>query len=173
MRALRDRTTAPLAALALLLALASPIRAANSEGRSQYEINATVSLESKSVVGTVSVVFTNRSDRTLHDAVVFLFPNRFRAQHGLTDLARPFVYPEEEFDDGSLVLSAIHDNGAETTYETIPGTEFGTALRVQISPLKPGDSRRLSMGFRTRVPHRFGSFGEYDHQLTLLGGWYP
>jgi len=186
MRAHRDRTSTPLAGLALLLlcllcilsilcilCLASPASAASSAGAAQYEIDATVSLESRSVVGTVSIVFTNHSDTTLRDAVIFLFPNRFSTQHGLTDLARPFVYPEEEFDDGSMVLSAIHDNGSDATYETIPGTDFGTAVRVQIAPLKPGDSRRLGMGFRTRIPHRFGDFGEYDQQLTLLGGWYP
>ena len=39
--------------------------------------------------------------------------------------------------------------------------------------LAPGATRRLTLRFRTDVPRRFGSFGEYDDQLTLIGGWYP
>jgi len=162
-----------LASALTLILLAVGSAAADQRPRPRYDVKANIGLESRYISGTVSVTFTNTSNRTIDEAVLFLFPNRFSAENELTDLNRQFVYPEEEFDSGSLELSTIDDAGQLASHEPIEDTSFGTAVRVAIAPLAPGESRRLGMGFRTRVPHRYGSFGEFAGQLTLLGGWYP
>ncbi len=172
---IRRRLSSP-ACFALTLGLiaicAVSAGATETTVRPQYDIKATVSLQPSTVYGTVSVQFTNHSDKTVRDAVIFLYPNRFSADK-LTDLARPFIHPEEEFDEGSLTISEVLDDGYPTTQEPVEGLRPGIAIRVRIAPLKPGQSRRLGLGFRTEIPHRFGGFGEFENQLTLLGGWHP
>lgn len=141
--------------------------------RPQYMIDASVSIEPAVVHGTVTIIFTNHSNETLRDAAVMLFPNRFSVENGLTDLARPMIHPEEDFDSGGMVISEVLDDGYSTTFDTDQSAPWGTAVRILITPLKPGATRRIRMRFRTDVPRRFGSFGEFENQLTLVGGWYP
>jgi len=170
---MEKHATRLLAFLCLTLACGGPAVAAPVADRAQYDIQATVSLEPASIVGVATVLFTNHSDETLRDAVVMLFPNRFSAENETTDLVRPMIHPKEEFDAGGMSLTEVLDDGYSTTYETAASATTGTAVRIAIAPLEPGASRRLRMRFHTTVPHRFGGFGEFERQLTLIGGWHP
>ncbi len=172
MRFRTNSLTVSLLTAGAILALRSSPAVAVSE-RPRYEIQASVSLEPAVIEGTTTISFTNHSSATLRDAVVFLFPNRFAQANQLNDLALPFVHPEKEFDAGSLTLIDVLDDGYATTYRPVDEVRSGSAVRIDIAPLKPGTSRRLRLRFRTRVPHRFGGFGEFERQVTLLGGWHP
>lgn len=160
-------------ALCLLAVGAGNAVAAPVVTRPQYEIEATISLDPAAIEGSVAVLFTNRSDQVLHEAAVMLFPNRFSEENEVNDLARPMIYPEEEFDPGGMTLLNVSDGGYPATFTEDPAGIPGTVVRVAIAPLEPGATRRLVMRFRTEVPHRFGGFGEFERQLTLVGGWYP
>ena len=164
------------ALLPLLIALPHAAGGAPVLLRPQYRIDAVVQLEAPQVEGTVTVTFTNFSERTLQEAVFLLFANRFSApDRNLDDFNRQLVYPEQEFHAGAMELLEVRDGGALTHAYPVPypGLPPSTFVQVPIADLPPGGSRTLTVHFRTQVPHRFGSFGEFEEQLTLLGGWYP
>ncbi len=167
-----------LLAAALLAAAAHPpaVGAAPILLRPQYRIDAAVRLEAPQVEGVATVAFTNSSPRTLQEAVFLLFANRFsEPDRNLDDFNRQLVYPEQEFHPGMMELIEIRDGAALTQAFpiSVPGLPPSAFVRVPIADLPPGASRTLTVRFRTLVPYRLGSFGEFEQQLTLLGGWYP
>src|SRR5512135_1069469 len=136
-------------AIAPLLTSPSEAHAATAP---QYRLRASVSLTAPQVDGTVEVAFTNTSGQTLHDAVFFLFPNRFSVPDaGVNDFNRPFIYPEEDFDPGGLRVLEAREGDALTTVETVPcaGLPDGTVARVPIAPLQPGAVRKITLRFQT------------------------
>ena len=144
--------------------------------RPQYRLQATVAPGKPQVEGVVEVGFTNTTARTLQEAVFFLFPNRFSTvDPRINDFYRQYLYPEKAFDPGGMQLLEVRDGGtlASAVPVSHPPLPPNTIVRVPIADLAPGATRRLTLRFRTDVPHRFGSFGEFEQQLTLIGGWYP
>lgn len=166
------------AALALaLLVVASAAPAAPVLLRPQYRVEATLEPTAPQLTGSVEVSFTNTSARTLDEAVFLLFANRFATAEAdrLDDFTRTLVYPAQVFDPGGLQVRDIHDGGRPTQAVALPvaGLPPETFVRVPIAPLAPGATRTLRLAFQTTVPHRYGTFGMVDGQLTLLGGWHP
>lgn len=165
-----------LALAAALLLAAVPAAAAPVLLRPQYTVTASLSAAAPHIEGTVAVAFTNRAPRPLAEAIFLLFANRFaEPDAGLDDFTRQLVYPDQEFDPGGLELLAVRDGGAPTSAAPLPvaGLPAGTFVRVPIAPLAPGETRLLTLDFRTTLPRRFGTFGVVDEQLTAVGGWYP
>jgi hypothetical protein len=150
--------------------------AAQSAFRPHFDLTASVVSRAAWIDGRLTVTFANPSRRTIEEAIFVLFPNRFSApDEGINDVTRPFVYPRMDFVSGSMELLDVHDGGSPVAAEPFqhPGVPNGCLLRVAIAPLAPGETRRLTARFRTRVPHRFGPFGAFEDQLTLIGGWHP
>jgi hypothetical protein len=168
--------TATLALVTLLRparVLAGPVQ---GELAPAYRLRASISLTAPQIDGTVEVAFTNTSARTLREAVFFLFPNRFSVPDaGVNDVNRQFIYPEQDFDAASMEVLEARDAEAVVPVEPLhqPGLPDGTVVRLAMAHLAPGMTRTISLRFRARVPHRFGSFGEFEQQLTMNGGWYP
>ncbi len=134
------------------------------------------SLTANRIEGTIAVSFANASNRVLNEAVFVLFANRFaEPDAGINDFNRQFVYPEQAFDPGRMEIRDVRLGDTVLPIETLhqPGVPDGSLVRVAMPPLPPGEVARLTLNFHTLVPHRFGSFGEFDQQLTLNGGWYP
>lgn len=167
----------------LVCLLASLAARAGAESPS-YRIDAAVTASPARVAGTVHLTFVNPTAAPLQEAVLLLQPNRFasvEADAAVDDFNRPYVYPEQEFDPGRIdvrVWEGDAEGGADSVLaqETVvaPHLCAGCAVRVRLpSPLAPAERCRLTLRFETVVPHRFGSFGEYDGQLTLVGGWHP
>jgi len=128
------------------------------------------------VDGTVHVSFTNGSRRTLEEAIFILFPNRFTfPDEGVNDFNRAYVYPEKDFDPGWMEILDARDAGRLVPVERVrhPNLPDGTVVRVRIARLLSGQTRTITLRFRTFVPYRFGTFGVFEDQLTLVGGWYP
>ena len=168
---------ASLLALFVCFALALPADAAE-QTLPLYRVNAHLSLEEPHVTGTVEVTFTNHSDATLTEAVFLLFPNRFAHpafDRAVNDFNRPYVYPSQDFDPGGMELVGVLEESfpARIDQRQLEESATGVVTRVAINPMKPGDSRTLTVRFRTRVPERFRSFGKFEDRLTLVGGWYP
>jgi len=150
--------------------------------RPHYRVRATVSLAEPQIDGVVDVTFTNESQQSVSEAVFVLFANRFAvAEAEINDFNRPFIYPEEDFNPGRIEIIEARDAEAMTVAELTalrltgeePQSLPNCLLRVQIAPLSPSRTRTISLRFRTTVPYRFGSFGRFEHQLTVNGGWYP
>jgi hypothetical protein len=165
------------AVLVMLLCVARAVSGDDAaEPATEYSIDVSVSLNSPHIEGRLEAAFVNTSDRVLNDAVFFLFPNRFAVpDEGINDFNRPFVYPEEEFVAGRLEITAARADGVPTTVTPLEerGLARGTAVRVAIPRLKPGARGTVTLRFHTVVPYRFGSFGRFEDQLTLTGGWHP
>jgi hypothetical protein len=164
------------ALLAALLVVPAVALQARADGEPGYRLRATLRPEPPQVDGTIDITFTNRSTRTLTEAVIFLFPNRYATpDDGVNDFNRPFVYPEQEFDPGAMRILEARDAARLTATEPLhaPDVPDGCAVQVRIAPLVSGATRTLTLRFQTVVPYRFGSFGHFDGQLTLVGGWYP
>ncbi len=158
------------------------ISAASATVLPRYEIRATVTRLPPRIAGNVTIHFANSTDHLLDHAVLFLFPNRFSGPEldtGVNDFNRPFVYPEQEFDPGGLrieVRDASAANSDLLPQQPVQAAHLcaGCAVRVPLlPPLPPGEFRTLSIDFQTTIPYRFGSFGWFDEQLTLAGGWHP
>ncbi|MBX3024708.1 hypothetical protein KF840_07345 [bacterium] len=161
-------------AFACALAAAPPAGAVSL--RPQYAVRATIEPAAPQLDGTVEVAFTNHAARPLHDAVFLLFANRFAAPDtDLNDFTRSLVYPDLEFHPGGLELLEVRDGGVPTQVTPLPvaGLPEGTFVSVAIAPLAPGETRTLTLAFRTTLPPRFGTFGAVEDQLTAIGGWYP
>ncbi len=144
--------------------------------RPRYQIGARISLAAPQVDGTLRAVLTNTTARTLEEAVFVLFPNRFSVpDQGINDFNRPYVYPREDFDPGRMEILEIRDADRVAPVELLRFGDLapGMVARVRIARLLPGQTRTLTVRFRTVVPYRFGTFGLFDDQLTLNGGWYP
>jgi hypothetical protein len=144
----------------------------------QYRINARLSPDGPQITGSVEVAFTNHTDKTLTKAVFLLFPNRFSTAEfdgEINDFNRPYVYPRQEFSPGRMELVGVLEDGFPARVDQTEGSDASSRIvaQVPIKPLKPGDSRTLTVRFRTWVPDRFGSFGMFEEQLTMVGGWYP
>ncbi len=160
----------------MLLAVPGVALSAPAHDLPAYRVRASVKLSAPQIEGNVDVSFTNSSGRTLTDAVVMLFGNRFaQPDAGINDFNRPFVYPQQEFAAGSMEIREARDAGHLTPVERLHHPEIpdGCAVRIPLAPLAPGESRTLALRFRAIVPNRFGSFGSFDGQLTAVGGWYP
>lgn len=169
----RDRRRTFLLAAASIALSASAAPGAQIALRPQYEIRATVSLDPPVVEGTVTVLFTNHSNRTLTEVAVMLFPNRFTQEGDIDDLARPMIHPREEFVPGGKTLHLVRDGDRTPMAPPQTASAGDTVVRIPITALEPAATRRMQFDFRTKVPHRFGGFGEFDRQITLLGGWHP
>ena len=163
----------------LVVVLAYSVAAASSPASTlpHHRVEATVSRTAPQIRGTVETTVTNRSTRPLDAVVLVLFANRFaRPDAEVTDVNRPFVYPYEEFEPGSMTIREIVVGGAvaASTALSQPGVPEGCLLRVALpAALPPGAAASLRVSFETVVPTRFGSFGTFDGMLTAVGGWYP
>lgn len=142
----------------------------------RYEIRALVSLHAPQVQGAVEVSFVNESERQLTDVVFLLFPNRFSVpDKDVNDFNRSYVYPREEHEPGWMEILEVWLGEKPLEVQPLyrPGIPDGTAVRIIIPPLEPESMMTLKLRFRTYVPHRYGTFGIFDEQLTMIGGWYP
>jgi Omp85 superfamily domain len=166
----------PAVAAAIVGGHAVAYASASPDGLARYSLGASLAPDLKRLDGRVEVVLTNGSERTLRDAVFFLFANRFSAPDpGIDDFTRAYVYPREEFEPGGMEVVAAWDGERASRIENVAAAKLpaGTVVRMPIAPLAPGASRTLKLDFRTTIPERFGTFGTFEGELTAIGGWYP
>ncbi len=154
-----------------------------------YTVDAVLDPDARTITGVFEVGFSNHAHRPLEEVALVLYPNRFaRAEPGINDLNRPFVYPREVLVPGGITvedlettpgtraavrsLDAFRRAGA-SRLESIDGW-VDTLLRVPLpAALLPGESMRLRARFRTVLPERYGPFGVAEGRVTALAGWFP
>ena len=107
--------------LGVLLGVPPVATRAHADELPAYHLQASLQLKPAHVNGTVDVSFVNRSTRTLTEAVVFLFPNRFaEPDAGINDFNRPFVYPEKTSIRARWTLLEARDAGAADVDRAAP-----------------------------------------------------
>jgi hypothetical protein len=174
------RSTAWLAALAVVWFGAVPAGAASNAPRPRYAIRASVDFAGHTIAGSVAIEVTNTSRHPLDHVLLHLYPNRFRADGDeVNDVTRPHVYPRLAFDPGGIEVSRVVAAAAGHELGLAPAGDAtsladATALDVKLdAALAPGERTRLEVTFSTRVPQRYGPFGVTDDGLTAVAGWYP
>ncbi len=132
-----------------------------------YDIEATIDVQKRRIDGTVTVHGTSLANAG--EICWLLFPNRFahaESDAGVNDFSRLLVYPEETFEAGGIAVGGPHFDGHFVEASALPRDT------VWLQASEAGRTE-LTLNFTTTVPHRFGAFGEFEDQLTLLGGWHP
>ena len=128
------------------------------------------------IEGTVDVAFTNRSSQTVREAVLFLFPTASRSTRTSTISYRQYLYPDKDFDPGAMQpgVREARPSASQRRWSGLTAARRGqrACWIADLAARRHAAARRCAIA-STAVPHRFGSFGEFDGQLTLVGGWYP
>jgi hypothetical protein len=141
--------------------------APDAMAQSSYAIDATLRPGDAVVEGTVVVQAEGDPGRLL----VLLYPQRFAGPPPSLDGRNArWIYPGG-FDAGGMTITSCRtEAGAECALE--PGAD-GTTAWIAPGDAQAGGLGRVTLGFRTAVPERFGAFGTYDDLLVLGGGWHP
>ncbi|MBN1773130.1 MAG: hypothetical protein JXB32_17825, partial [Deltaproteobacteria bacterium] len=100
--------------------------------------------------------------------LVRLYPQRFSREPENYDERTAWWYYPGGFDAGGMELTSCRTaSGAECAPEP---AETPDAVWIEVPA---GESPEVRLGFRVRVPERFGGFGLVDDVLVLGGGWHP
>ncbi|MCU0722491.1 MAG: hypothetical protein MUC63_02550, partial [Planctomycetes bacterium] len=177
-------TILPMARRPLLPALLLLLAAAGARGEGdaavpRIRVRARFDPDRRSVSGTAEFSFVNRCARPLDAVLLHAYPNRFLEPNpALNDVTFPWSYPRS-FDPGWMELPRLstppgNPRPADAAWVEDPARPPKTLLRVRLDPpLAPGATLALTAGFDTRVPLKFGTFGRYDGDVLLNGGWHP
>jgi hypothetical protein len=106
---------------------------------------------------------SNPTGEPISHVEVFLYPEIYADDPDLDDVLMPRVYPFA-FSAGGQSLACEH--------KRLPG-DIPLARIPLPEPLAPGGSTRIECGFRTDLPHKYGTFGRSFHTVTMNGGTYP
>ncbi len=139
----------------------------------RYEINATYYDKGHRIEGVETVTFTNTGETALSEIYLFLYPNFYMEKDPKwkPDFYRK-AYPIQ-FNPGSIEIDSVLDQQGR---ELILSDFFGikTVKEIHLNePIPPFTSFSLVIQFVTRIPERFGVFGQSRDWVTLQGGWHP
>ena len=143
------------------------------ESRADYRIRASLLPDSSLVAGQVEIDFHNGSPHSVDTLWLHLYPNAYRDRSSafardLEARGRYDFSTSSEEDRGWIRLEDLRVNGVSAS----PLVD-GTLCAVPIpQTLAPGDSIRVSAGFRVKVPRFWSRMGRNDHHFTITQ-WYP
>jgi hypothetical protein len=134
--------------------------------------------------GKIALDITNDTPEPLSSIPLWLYPNRFAdPERGIDARTANWLYPYGA-SPGSMAVGAASWNGkplppSALRREAMPagGSPAGLAdvvLMVRLpSPLAPGGTGTLDLGFSVEIPQRRGRFGRSGGTVTLGGDWFP
>ncbi len=142
-----------------------------------YRIEARLDPAAKTVEGTGRITYRNPSEDTLDELWMRLYLRAFSSTDTLWmresgGAHRGLVSDEANLGDITLHKLALAD-GADILAST---TVTDTLLRVPLpSPLGPGQSIDLDVGWTSKLPRVFArtGFGGRDDTFFMVGQWYP
>jgi len=143
---------------------------AAAEVRPRCEVEAAVRPERASIEGAARLVPGDGACPAAGPCrlLVRLYPRRFARVPDRFDERTAWWYYPSGFDAGGIDLTSCRTaSGAECVPEPSDNPE---AVWIEIPA---GEAPEVRLGFRVRVPERFGAFGRVDDVLVLGGGWHP
>ena len=158
---------------------AAPTYAASTAAREpHYALTATLDATAGTIRGSVAITFANDGREPLRQAYLRLYPNRFlRDGDEVNDITRMHVYPENEFSPGSITIDAAAASDGTPLLSRIVArdeTPAETVLELDLAtPVPPGATTTVVLGFTTQLPERFGPLGRTELADTAVAGWYP
>jgi hypothetical protein len=135
------------------------------------ELDLTVNPSGGVLRGVVKLRIENSSSMSLKTTDLWLFPERLTVRpKGLTEVEEEWMFPGR-FSAGGLKLLSVHDARGRKLEITYPSP---TLARVTLKESHtPETIVNLVVHFETKVPHRYGPFGQVGGQMTLDGGFFP
>jgi len=148
---------------------------ANWQQHVSYKINVKLADETNTLIGNISMVYTNNSPKELNEIYMHLWPNAyssrntaFAKQHlenGKTDFY--FAKPEEQ---GSIDSLNFKVNNANINWKLTNNVDI--ALLTLNEPLKPGQNITISTPFNVYLPKVYSRMG-HEKQLYCITQWFP
>ena len=162
-------------------ALASP---AAGSARLRERIDVRLDRGARTLRGRLELDLVNPAPVALDRVYLWLYPNRLaRPPSWVNDVTFYWVYPGR-VSRGSMSLTSVSAQVAGRARVPVPPSGWrpephaAAGKRVLWSvalpaPLAPGQALHLVVGYRARIPERFGTFGCTGGGCTLAGGFYP
>ncbi len=148
---------------------------ANWQQHVSYKIAVKLADETNTLIGNISMVYTNNSPKELNEIYMHLWPNAysnrntaFAKQHlenGKTDFY--FAKPEEQ---GSIDSLNFKVNNANINWKLTNNIDI--ALLTLNEPLKPGQNITISTPFNVYLPKVYSRMG-HEKQLYCITQWFP
>jgi hypothetical protein len=154
-------------------AIADTSSARAGEPSREIVIRALARFESPEIEGSIEIPSSSASARTLR---VLLFANRFRSLVGVNELVRHELIAGRTFRPGGTEIVSAEEGGRALrwTTEDVAGLPPGSVASIDLGrDVASGDSARVTIRFRTRLPNLLDTFGATDDLLVADGGWYP
>lgn len=171
----------PLPAVLLATALCAvclpPASALSEAGPpTRYSISAALHPAARTIKGTNTFHFVNRSPVAAEAFPLLAYPNHYASEWTHV--------PDEWFDrvfprgirDAAMILEGVRADGRACAFSEAPHPVLrpGTLVEVRLpAPLPSGESTLIETAFTLRIPERFGPFGFHAGRICLNGGWYP
>lgn len=144
--------------------------------RADFDIKVTLHPETKSLDGSVNILYVNNSPDTLKFIWFHLWPNAYKdeatafgeqfLQNGRTD----FYFSDDE-KRGYINRLTFQVDGKDAFLEDHP-LYIDVAKLTLPSPLPPGDSIELQTPFHEKIPYLW-SRGGYTGDFFAITQWYP
>ncbi len=141
---------------------------------SNYEIEATLDYENKTLSAVERVDYLNSSDTKLSEIKFHLYPNAFSEDAKLfkcvNETQRSKAYPNG-FSEGKIDITKVLVEGQETNF-VVSGADNNILAITLEEGVLPNSRVRLSINFSLLIPNCVHRFGYGEHTLSL-GNWYP
>ncbi len=126
---------------------------AQAAERDRYQLDLSLDLDSNRLTCIEQIDWTNRSDESLSEIVLRLYPNALTNGENTPIANRQKAFPQGMKTDG-VVLSQVLVNGVPAA-STLDG-KLGTTLRVALdSPVASGEAVKLTLSFSLVLPKGF------------------
>jgi hypothetical protein len=138
------------------------------QNNADYDINVTVTPSARTVSGSETIVYYNKSPDILDTIVIRLYQNINRPGN-----QRDFTFDEKFFTKGIEIKSFSVDN---TVYD-LKDTSIvysGTNMIIKDQWILPGEQLKINISWEFEVPAgNFVRMGAYDSTVFFIAYWYP
>jgi peptidase M1-like protein len=145
--------------------------------KADYDLHATLDTATKTLHGTETLRYTNRSPDTLTFIWLQVEQNAFK-----NNSMNSFIFPQESrfgargFEGGDVIerLNQIRGTGATAKPAALKSRVEGTMMKVDLAePLAPGKTAVLDIAWHFVIPEHGADRMGRDGALYELAQWYP
>lgn len=142
----------------------------------RYEIEASLDTKQRAITAKQKVTFTNNTDKPVDALYFHIYPHRKYSRQEIRFIYRYAGYFKidpfpEGFESGDLKIKSVVSLQRPLAF-SIEGSDQ-TILKITLdAPLRPKDSKEITLEFSTKVPHTYGRLG-WHKGIFILTRWYP
>lgn len=142
----------------------------------QYNIQATINAQEKTIKASETVIFTNHGKEAIGEIYFHLYANRKYTQAEKEFMLRYAGYFKinpypDGFDSGKVTIHSVKRGQSSLPYQMEGEDE--TLLLVPLNEkLGIGETIEVAIDFSVDIPHAYGRFGWHEN-IFALSRWYP